>query len=609
MKKRLTVIAVLCLARVSAGQEFTQVSGPAGLSTAVATNGVAVADYDLDGDLDIYFVTRNQYDASDTTTWNKLFRNNGDGTFADVTSEAGVRSKVSGQPSSPMGYKFGAAWGDYDNDGDPDLYVSNYGPNQLFKNEGDGSFTEIAAAAGVRGNDTDICTSSAWWDYDGDGDLDLYVGVWGGATTDFLFTVNKMYENAGNDTFLDVTEETALGDTGRTWTSVFFDINGDHLEDLYVVNDFGPNRFYLNMGNRRFVDETDTYGLDDIGNGMGVTADDVNNDGLIDIYLTNISGLIPTTPNPLFTYTDGGMFVNRAKEVGVEIAGWGWGAELFDYDNDGDKDLYIVNGFVLEPGRNYFYKNMLKEARFAFINHSRQCNADGDAEGRGLVTFDYDADGDLDILTANFEVAPYLYRNNAAGGSWIKVRLKGVDCNRDALGARIEVVADGENYFRFNNGVDFLGQSLKPLHVGLGRAGSVDSISVTWPCGRHETFVDLPVRQTVTLVEGEGLITSVNSLATEGVKEFRLLGNYPNPFNGATSIAFKVRHSGEARLRIINVHGQEVYSARRRISEPGVVRMTWPGSDAQGRAVTSGVYAYTLRVGGEVVYGKLTYLK
>ncbi|RMI26766.1 MAG: CRTAC1 family protein, partial [Calditrichaeota bacterium] len=508
---RLLILWVGCTGLLPA-QSFTLNTVQAGLTEARQSNGVAVADYDLDGDLDVYFVAVRQYDPNNSATWNRLYRNNGNGTFTDVTEQAGVRSYLSGYPINTMGNKYGASWGDYDNDGDPDLFLTHLGPDMLFQNNGDGTFTEVTQQAGVAGNDTDVNSSALWWDFDLDGDLDLYVGAWIGA--------NRMYENLGGGVFQDISLASGLADSGRTWTSIPIDANNDTLPDLYVVNDFGANHFFVNLGNGAFQEATTAFGLEDEGHGMGVCIGDYNNDGWFDIYLTNIYDLFP---NPLFTNTGQSYFIDLAAQMGVDSAGWAWGTEFFDCDHDGDEELYVVNGFLIDPGDNMFFNNMLIETgNPGFVEMSAASGTNGSAEARGLVVFDYDDDGDLDLLVANFNEPPYLYVNQTVTQNWLKVKLEGTTSNRNAFGASIRVTAGGQTYHRHNDGVEFLGQSIQPLHVGLGNATNVDELVVRWPDGTEESFHNIPVNQQITVREGVGIITAIGDTpGTPVATEFR----------------------------------------------------------------------------------------
>jgi hypothetical protein len=249
------IVPFLATPENSLGQAFKLRTQDAGLGAVLRTDGAAVADYDRDGDLDVYFVVIPPYLQNKPETWNRLFSNNGDGTFLDVTTIAGVAAEAP-RLGPGMGFKTGASWGDYDNDGWPDLFLTKYGPNQLFHNNGDGTFTDVTNQAGVAGGGTQQSQSALWFDYDLDGDLDLYVSVWYEKTLP-PDTRNWMYENLGSGQFMDVSEASGLADPGKTYMSVAIDANNDGYLDLYLANDFAPsgsrpNKFYLNNGDKTF---------------------------------------------------------------------------------------------------------------------------------------------------------------------------------------------------------------------------------------------------------------------------------------------------------------------------------------------------------------------
>jgi hypothetical protein len=603
-------LPLLCIEyTLLSAQTFVLKTQEAGLAVVKKTNGVAVADYDLDGDLDVYFVAKQQYNENDASTWNRFFRNNGNSTFSDITLEAGVISRVSGQPFNEMGYKFGAAWGDYDNDGYPDVYLTNYGPNLLYRNQGDGTFVDVTASAGVASSASLSHSSAVWWDYDLDGDLDLYVSAWRGP--------NIMYENNGDGTFADVTAASGLVDRLATWTSIPIDGNNDSLPDLYVVDDFkAPNKFFLNLGNKTFREATQEFGLISRGNGMGVAVGDYNNDGLFDIYVTNISGLelFDNETNPLFTNTGQGSFVDKAAETGVAIAGWGWGTEFFDCDHDGDEDLYAVNGYDFNGDdadtTNFFFQNILDSNIQSFINVTNQCGADGWADGLGLVAFDYDNDGDLDLLVSNAKEEPYLYENQSASQNWLKIELEGVESNRTAFGTIVKVTAGGTSYYRQYDGVDFLGQSAQPLHFGVGDKPMVDEITIRWPRGREEKVLNVAANQLIKIKEGHGLISAVEDSKNDLSPEtFELLGNYPNPFNAGTRIEFSLNQPGAVELVITNILGKKVQTIQRHFATSGKQAIHWDATDNQGELLPSGIYFYQVIFQNLSRSGKMLYLK
>lgn len=577
-------------------QTFALKSQPSGLGLARHSNGVAVADYDVDGDLDVYIVATAQYDEADENTWNRLFQNQGDGTFTDVARQAGVLSTLQHQENGSMGNKFGAAWGDYDNDGAPDLFLTNLGPDELYRNNGDGTFTDVTGQAGVAGRADDHNTSAVWWDYDLDGDLDLYVSAWLGE--------NIFYENLGDGTFRNITARSGLGDNGQTWTAIPIDANHDGLPDIYVVNDYGANKFYVNQGNGGFREATQEFGLEDEGHGMGVDVADYNNDGFFDIYLTNISDIVPC---PLFTNTGDGRFVNNARQLGVDDTGWAWGTQFFDCDHDGDQELYVVNGFKIDPGNNYFFDNLLERGNPGFLDVSETSGTDGDFEARGLVVFDYDSDGDLDLLVANWWKPPYLYENQSATGNWLKIVLQGTMSNINGVGATVHVKVGGRTLHRANDGVDFLGQSITPVHFGIGQFREVDEIKVKWPSGTEDILTDVAANRIVHITEGGGEVTQVEEAPATEV-DFKLIGNYPNPFNGVTTVEFALPKSGLVEFTVRDVLGREVYRLNRRFAA-GQHRIKWGGENTSAQPVSSGFYLYTVAFGDRVHAGKLVYLK
>ncbi len=607
MKNTLLLLIVIQSAVfLISAQTFNDISEHSGLTISTQSNGIALADYDLDGDLDVYIVAAQKYDSQDEKTWNRFYNNNGDGTFSEITEEANIRGAVLSPHDGSWGSQFGAAWGDYNNDIYPDLYLTNYGYNVLYKNNGDGTFTDISESAGVRGPINDQNSSACWWDYDLDGDLDLYVSAYIGR--------NIMYENSGQDTFLNITVKTGLGDRGLTWTSLPFDANNDLLPDLYVINDFGPNKFYLNKGDGTFMESTTDFGLEDDGHGMGVTLGDYNNDGYFDIYLTNISSDYPC---PLFENQGNGTFIDKGEEVGISNAGWAWGTEFFDFDNDGALDLYVVNGFTDEPGKNHLFYNFLEsdlvppEERGAYFGDiSDSLGVNSPLEARSLVTFDYGNDGDLDLLVGNFWSTPNLFENNTKVDNWLKINLKGTVSNRNAFGANVYISCSDKKYYRLNDGVDFLGQSILPLHFGLGNNDKIDSIVVNWPNGEQEILLNVDVNQTVTILENEGIVSGIHNKSNIVFNtEFYLLGNYPNPFNSMTNIKFHSQNKGIGAFMIFDIIGRNVFTKDLNINE-GQNIIIWQGNSDKNINVASGLYFYVITNDlNKILLGKMLHLK
>ncbi|NNE70069.1 MAG: VCBS repeat-containing protein, partial [Rhodothermales bacterium] len=305
------LLGILALGpRSAAAQVFVERGVEAGLTAAVHTTGVAVADYDGDGDLDLYTVAASQHVDGQPDTYSRLFRNEGDGTFLDVTEVAGVRAPVFGFPDRYMGNRFGASWADFDSDGDPDLLITQIGPEILFENNGDGTFSDISDLAGInRGAppaDTTETAGATWLDYDRDGLLDVYLNNWNGP--------NRFYRNTGGE-FEEVGIALGVADTSRTWTTMPLDANHDGWPDLYLANDFGPNALYLSQGGQSFTDATLEYRVGDEGHGMGLAVGDINGDLLLDLYVTNIAQTI--YQNVLFVGLQGPPYEEVASFLGV----------------------------------------------------------------------------------------------------------------------------------------------------------------------------------------------------------------------------------------------------------------------------------------------------
>lgn len=550
--RRLGVAIVLigCASGETIAQPFVEVGLSAGLADAVHSTGLSAADYDGDGDLDIYVVSASQHDDQDPGTWNRLYRNNGNGTYTDVADAAGVRAAhVRGWYNSHMGNRFSAAWADYDRDGDPDLLLTQVGPETLYENLGDGTFADVTLESGINlgvpADDSTETVGATWWDYDRDGYLDVYLNNWR--------TNNRLYRNLGDGHFESVADELAIADSGRTWTAMPHDYNADGIPDLYLANDFGPNRLYLGMSGGGFRDATSEYRVGDNGHGMGVALGDVNGDLRADLYVTNISELYP---NPLYMGLPQPPFEEVAAFVGIHDANWGWGTEFFDADLDGDLDLYAANGFILELDTpNRFWRNRLREdGAVRFDNRSAESGADDLAESRAVLVLDHDGDGDLDILVATWNDRVKLYQNQVSPGKHLSVRLRGATSNPHGFGAVVRARTGDWNQIRVNDGVDIFGQSVVPIHFGLGSATRVDTLEVTWPSGLVQVVADVAANTVLDLEEGTVALGS-EPLAERVVLPIEV---YPNPTRD--------------RIRI-----------RRSLAAPGRVSVAVTVSDVLGR--------------------------
>lgn len=535
---------------------FKEVPGFANLNPTQYAGGVAVADFDKDGDLDLYIVAVDHYDENKPETWNRLLRYDPGG-FVDVTERAGLLLNQYDTPKTlEEGIKMGASWGDFNNDGFPDLFLTNHGYDQLLKNHGDGTFEDVTSEAQVGGEEDAYSSSALWWDYDVDGYLDLYVSRWEG--------LNSLYKNEGNGAFTDVSTNSSLEDVGTTWTSIPFDVNKDGLPDLYIVNDYTPNLLYLNEGNGRFSEATHQYRLGDSGNGMGVDICDFKGDGDFDIYVTNIWQI---NTNPFFVNM-GTVFRELSSGVHLGNAAWGWSCRFFDMDHDRDEDLYVVNQRFFENG-DLEYNRLFELEGNRFEERANYYGLDSYLDARGMEVFDYNKDGDLDVVVGNWGGAPVLYDNSIGDkGNWLQVELEGTISNRDAFGAVVMIKTKDGLQHRLHHGANFLGQSIRPVHFGLGHANIIEELTVFWPSGLTEQLYHISARQVLKIKEGEneakGNVTygthkqqTVLS-ANQGSGEPFEVEIYPNPVSSNQKVSIRSYRSGTIQIAVFDMLGQQV---------------------------------------------------
>ena len=490
-------------------------------------SGVAWIDIDNDGFQDLYLVN------GAPGASNALYRNNRNGTFSNITAGSGTAGDRS------RAYKTGVAVGDYDNDGLLDLYVTAFGPNLLFRNLGDGKFSDVTAAAGVAGNAGEWSTSTGFFDYDRDGDLDLYVATyvdfrvnenpWCGDRkpgyrmycnpTIFDGTASHLYRNNGNGTFTDVSKAAGVANpAGKGLGVVFCDYDRDGDSDIYVANDLVRNFLYRNNGDGTFQDVAyaASVGFDINGKpqaGMGVDCGDVDGDGLPELFVTNFSEEL----NTLYKNHGDGTFedVTRAFGLGSGFLPLGFGTKLYDYDNDGDLDLHVTNGHVVDnvklytPALSYEQKDLLYEnvgGKFKDVSAQAGGALQNTRVGRGLAVADFDNDGFLDVAISSLGRRAVLLRNRGVSkGNWIEIRAEGTASNRFGLGATVRVQTPGRLQVReINNAASYQSASGIRLHVGLGAAKTIPQIEILWPSGIRQVLKDVAVNQVLTVKEPGG---------------------------------------------------------------------------------------------------------
>jgi hypothetical protein len=502
-----------------AGIDFVHVSGmtPEKHFPTANGSGVALFDYDNDGLLDVYFATATLLPLGTAEKGpNRLYRNLGGNRFLDVTEASGLGFR---------GFCHGVVVGDVDNDGDQDVFLCNYGPNALFLNNGDGTFRDVSKSAGV--DRPNWSSGGAFLDYDNDGDLDLYVANYGAWSypEDDLFCGDRarkirlycsprsirtvkhiLYRNNGDGTFTDVTDPAGVGRAdGHGFGVVTADLNGDGRIDIYVANDMNPNFLFLNKGDGTFEDATESSGAafnakGQAMSGMGVDAEDVNGDGLPDLLVTNFSNEY----NSLYKNLGEGHFMDVTPFFGLAADTMpfvGWGTALVDLNNDGWPDNFVTNGNVDDNrralGQPYGYEEPpllflnQRGARFRLSTRDAGPYFDAKHVGRGAAFGDLDNDGDTDIVVNHKDGPPALLRNDTATGNhWIRLELRGIRSNRDAVGARVEVRAGGRTIYRQRKGGVSMESANDPrLLIGIGEAEEAESLTVHWPSGtvsRHE---------------------------------------------------------------------------------------------------------------------------
>ncbi len=498
-------------------------------------SGVGLIDYDNDGWLDIYLVNGSTYDALSGKTappHAALFHNNHDGTFTDVAEKAGVTNDRWG---------VGAAVADYDNDGWPDIYVTNFGKNRLYHNNHDGTFTDVAEKAGVTlGN---WSAGSTWGDYDGDGHLDLFVPGYihydmaNQPAYNCQFRGEKvmcgprglkgepdhLFHNNGDGTFTDVSEKAGVSDKNDYYglTSAFVDVNNDGKPDLLVANDSTPNYLYLNKGDGTFEDDSyaSGYALNENGRetaSMGIAIGDYRNNGLIDLYDTTFSD----DYNPLYRNDGDGNFTDISYQMGIAeptIPFLGWGTAFLDFDNDGWKDLIVANGHVYPQVDQTTWGTTLKQRPLLFHNiDGKKFEVEPAVEGtalaklyvgRGLAVGDLFNDGKLAVVINSLDGHPALLRNVSSDHHhWIELKLiGGPKSPRDATGAAVYLTANGmRQRGDVVSGGTFASTHDPRVHFGLGDATTINSVEIHWPSGAKEKFTIPKVDQIVTLTEGKG---------------------------------------------------------------------------------------------------------
>jgi hypothetical protein len=506
---------------------------PQRYSIETMTGGVAVFDYNNDGLLDIFFTNGAEIPSlkkSNPSFYNRLFRNNGDGTFTDVTEKAGLAG---------VGYSMGVAAGDYDNDGFVDLYVAGFNRNQLFHNNGDGTFSDVTEKAGVGGmipgKGKPWSVTAGWIDYNNDGLLDLFVvnyldysiSTAHSCQTDNIVdycspseyrgTPNILYRNNGDGTFTDVSQQSHVSQyAGKGMGVAFADYDGDGFSDIFVSNDTFPNFLLHNNGDGTFTDVALDAGVAYNENGktvagMGADFRDIDNDGKPDIFHAAMFG----DSFPFYRNEGNGQFEDVTDKTGItamtnRLTAWGTG--IFDFANDGNKDIFVAGSAILDnsmevnhkpyPLPNGLYRNL---GNMVFKDVSTQVGSSFSAPAahRGAAFGDLDNDGNIDIVVTVLNAKPQLLMNRSRNHNhWIILKLVGVADNRDGLGTKVKITtANGDQFNEATTAVGYNSSSDKRVYFGLGNATVVERIELAWPTGVKQVLRSVTADQILTIVE------------------------------------------------------------------------------------------------------------
>ena len=523
----------------SAGIAFTHTNGADGAYHLPETLGAGGAffDYDNDDNLDLFLVNSGSTHSTTANTpyKNVLYRNNGDGTFTDVTEQSNL--------DTLSGYNHGVVAADYDNDSDQDLYITSLGANHLYRNNGDGTFTDTTELSGI--GSTLWSSSATFFDYDLDGYLDLYVVNYVYYRLDQTYqpciefgyqdycnlryyegAPDQLYRNNGDGTFTDVTKTAGINDQGGPFQGkglgvIASDLNNDGFTDLYVANDGTPNYLFYNNGDGTFTEIAAwvgcAYSSEGLAQaGMGVDAGDYNGDGLMDIFVTNFS----EETNNLYRNNGDGTFTDTIYEVNLGDPTYlpvGFGTGFFDYDNDSDLDIFVANGHVTEHihhrsdlltygQRNQLFQNdglgkfvqMSPELEKGFLTEEKI--------SRGSIFADYDNDGDVDLLVTQLNQPAKLYRNQTSNqeksNNWLQIKVVGVRNNRNGFGARMTLQMGNLSITKeTRSSSGYLSSHDPRVTFGIGQYQKIESLTIYWPSGSVQRLENISVNQQITVVE------------------------------------------------------------------------------------------------------------
>jgi hypothetical protein len=528
------MFSAICLGQTA---NFAEISGRLGdPAKQYRCKGASMVDFDRDGDDDI-FITK-------TNGRNLLFENQGDGQFVEVAYAKGIHH---GNGS------FMGIWGDFDNDGHLDLYVGNYQSSDvLYRNNGDNTFGNVSYQAGIYNPGRTLTVNLA--DIDNDGFLDIFVGNFN--------EKNKLYRNNGDFTFTEVAQEVGITDISYTMGAMFFDYDNDGDQDLYITHDNNaPNLLYQNDGSGHFTDVAQAAGANVRANGMGVDFGDINNDGLLDMYIVNLFA------NNLLLNNGNGTFTDITDSSQADDVGMGWGTTFLDFNNDGLEDIYITNDtyFTNNPrSPNVLFQNMGNNI-FSKAEEGQPISSFSGSYGIG--TGDIDKDGFVDVCIANNGSSDInqLFLNSNSLGNWFGITLEGTNSNRAAIGARVQA-RDDKGILHTDEvagGTGYSSQNSLTIHFGLADASSLDSLTIRWPSGLVQTFQAVAANKYYGLKEGnelEELPSNLSTAAHQAPRADFSCWLFNSPADGKAELLLALPSSSQLSLSISDVQGRVLRS-------------------------------------------------
>ncbi|MCC6866534.1 MAG: VCBS repeat-containing protein [Ignavibacteria bacterium] len=543
--------------------------------------GAGFADFDNDGDIDLLVASRTHF----------IMYRNDNGIFTDITSQSGINFTGDCLKS--------VVWGDFNNDGWRDVYLTSwYSGSRLYKNNGNGTFSDITASSGVSINFNYQTTTAAWGDINRDGLLDLYVGNYGNIENAGE-QPNYFFKNNGNETFTDITESSGAKDSlyKKPLAIVIFDFNMDGWQDIYIAMDkHQRSTLFKNLGNSTFQDVTYSSNTMCYFDAMGIAVGDYNHDGLLDMHVSN-----GPPGNATFKNNGNGTFTDVAVQTNTTINKECWGNSFIDYDNDGWCDLYATASAGIDMC-DVLYKN---NQNGTFSNIGFSIGIGDSTFSYGVAKGDYNNDGYPDIMTTmSRDSVAHFYKNSGGTNNWIKLKCIGVQSNKDAIGSIVTTYAGGViNRQVILGGSSYLSSDDVELIFGIGSNQQADSIVILWPSGIIDRSINIQKNNRYTALEGSGVI-GITPISSEVPSSFSLSQNYPNPFNPGTKIKFSIKFTTKVNLSVFDMTGKLVETLIDQNLIPGTYE-----SDFNSRNLSSGVYFYRLNAGGFTETKKMSFIK